>query len=274
MPIRQGKCGCDEFLRDACRQRCDINNDIVLLNSNKTVVISGLIKNIVGLEQNQVPVAIDYRPANGKLYLLARAGSNAQLYTLESISDTQVRATKSGPLLFIQGTDELVDLLGNANIDFNPVVDRLRIITTAGQNFRVNVDTGSTIVDGTIIYDFTVPLPINTAVSLGGIAYTNSLPEAESTQLQGIDNILKNLVQVNPANDGTVVNLRKINVNFDLVRGFDIRGENNTAYVVLDVNNKNSLYRINLSNGNATKIQDIKCDNINVIDLALRPLLQ
>ena len=41
---------------------------------------------------------------------------------------------------------------GSFGVDFNPVADRLRIVSNTGQDLRANVDTGATTVDGALAY--------------------------------------------------------------------------------------------------------------------------
>lgn len=84
-----------------------------------------------GLAEGERLVGIDYRVARGVLYGLSQRG---RLYTLQP---EQGLATPVGaaPIGW--------PLLGrHVGIDFNPVADRLRVVTEAGQNLRVHPDTG------------------------------------------------------------------------------------------------------------------------------------
>ena len=87
---------------------------------------------IKGLAPGEDIVSIDSRAANGLLYGLTKQNT---LYTLNPYSGV---ATKVGPA----GTPDLA-LVGKAfAIDFNPSVDRLRVVTDAAQNLRINPLTG------------------------------------------------------------------------------------------------------------------------------------
>ena len=84
---------------------------------------------VTGLDQDTSLVGMDYRPANDTLYAVGNAGG---IYTVDAGTATVSLVSRlSQPL---QGTA--------FGVDFNPTVDRLRIISDAGQNLRVNVVDG------------------------------------------------------------------------------------------------------------------------------------
>ncbi len=108
-----------------------------LLFSN--VPITGLIN-----PASETCEAIDYRPANGVLYLLTKDGGNGRVYTLNAISGvaSHVSAVAGATFGAVPGTFE--------GFDFNPVPDRIRVVTdfddtvaVDGNNFRVHPDTGA-----------------------------------------------------------------------------------------------------------------------------------
>lgn len=80
------------------------------------------------------------RPADGQLYALSSLG---RVYTLNG-------ATGAATLKFMLTADAGTTLPFSAlagtgiGIDFNPVTDRLRIVSNTGQSRRINVDTGAT----------------------------------------------------------------------------------------------------------------------------------
>ncbi len=85
---------------------------------------------ISGMMANEVVRSIDFRPSNGKLYAI---GSFGNIYTLN---------LNTGAASFVSQIS--TPLNGSSfGMDFNPVVDRLRVITDADQNLRINVDTGA-----------------------------------------------------------------------------------------------------------------------------------
>lgn len=90
-----------------------------------------------GLAAGDRLVGVDYRVAKGVLYALGRSG---QLYTVDT---AQGRLTPVGP-----ANAAVAALTGDEfGFDFNPTVDRIRVVTTGGQNLRLHPDTGAQ-VDG------------------------------------------------------------------------------------------------------------------------------
>jgi hypothetical protein len=82
---------------------------------------------ITGLQAGEVLLGIDRRPANGLLYGL---GSTSRIYTINTTTGvaTPVGATPFAPAL-----------TGTAfGFDFNPVPDRIRVVSTDTTNFRLN----------------------------------------------------------------------------------------------------------------------------------------
>ena len=71
-------------------------------------------------------------------------------------------------------------------VDFNPVADRLRVITSDGMNLRVNVDDGKATVDGALKFkDGDVNAGKTPNVIAG--AYSNSFKGTKATALYDID---------------------------------------------------------------------------------------
>ena len=84
-----------------------------------------------GLEAGDALVGIDYRVAKGVLYAVGRSG---RLYTVDTASGA-LKSVGAGPAVALQGDAFAVD--------FNPVADRLRVISSTGQNVRLHPDTGA-----------------------------------------------------------------------------------------------------------------------------------
>ncbi|MGJ3244521.1 MAG: DUF4394 domain-containing protein [Elainellaceae cyanobacterium] len=139
-----------------------------------------------------------------------------------------------------------------SGFDFNPVADRLRLVGDNDQNFRINVDTGDVNVDGTLTFangDRNDGINPNITAS----AYTNSFAGTTSTELYNIDTLLNTLVLQNPPNDGTLVTVGELGIDFDTLGGFDIVSSSdgtNSAFAVSDA----TLYSIDLNTGTATNL--------------------
>ena len=90
---------------------------------------------ISGLQAGETLLGIDYRIAKGQLFGL---GSSGRLYRLDV--ETGAATPVGGPIPVVLSGDEI-------GFDFNPTVDRIRVVSNRGQNLRLHPDTGA-VVDG------------------------------------------------------------------------------------------------------------------------------
>jgi hypothetical protein len=163
-----------------------------------------------------------------------------------------------------------VPLTGTAfGVDFNPVPDRLRIVSDTGLNFRVNVDTGAVIEDGPLAYRASEGIDGVPAVSAA--AYTNSLAGAlaTSTALYDIDHARNVLVRQNPPNDGVLETVGPLGVDADEWSGFDVFGPDH-AFALLQVDDLSAFHRVNLATGAAT-LMGVFPGGVRVVDFAIMP---
>lgn len=190
---------------------------------------------ITGLQAGENIHAIDIRPADGKLFAL---GSTSRLYT---INTTTGAATMVGAGAFTPA------LGGSAfGFDFNPFVDRIRVVSNIGQNFRLDPVTGVAV---------TPDANINPGVpAVSAAAYTNNYPGSTTTTLYDIDPSTDKLYRQEPPNNGTLVEVGALGIDVDGNNGFDITGTDNKAYALLTVGSTTRLYSINLATGAATAV--------------------
>ncbi|WP_196516623.1 DUF4394 domain-containing protein [Nostoc sp. WHI] len=109
---------------------------------------------IAGVTLGDTLVGIDLRPATGQLYGLGinDAANTGTLYLIDPQTGTAaIVGAGAGQIAFVDTLNNPVDLPPAANtgfgFDFNPTVDRIRVVTSSGLNFRLNPITGTT-VDG------------------------------------------------------------------------------------------------------------------------------
>lgn len=230
-----------------------------LTNFQQIVTFDSVTKNVTsttslpgfGVSGEQL-AGIDVRPLTGELYGISL---NRQVYAIDPISGA---TTAIG--LPIGGTG------GIRGLDFNPTVDRIRVITSTNENFRlfptIALAGGSNLVAAT-----DTPLAFAGAdtnagdtANIVGFAYTNSFPGSTSTTLYDLDAFNDVLTTQIPPNNGTLNTIGSL--GFDVVSsggftGFDISGQTGLAYLV--GNNlfggggltTNSLYTVNLATGAA-----------------------
>lgn len=171
---------------------------------------------ITGLSQGERIAGIDFRPATGQLFGL---GSTSRLYVINPTTGA-ARAAGEPFSPALSG--------GSFGFDFNPTVDRIRVVSDADQNLRLNPNDGKLAAsDGALKYGTGVDMLANPNVVAAG--YTNSVSGATTTQLFGIDSGLDAVVLQNPPNDGTLTRVNSLGIDAPAIVGFDIAA-NGTAY--------------------------------------------
>ncbi|WP_207420148.1 DUF4394 domain-containing protein [Desertivirga brevis] len=208
----------------------DESNNLMIFNPEKADIIT---KAITGMQAGETIHGIDFRPVNGQLYAL---GSTSRIYTINLSSGAAAQVGMSPLVTLLSGT--------SFGFDFNPVVDRIRVISNTGQNLRLDPNTGLiAAVDGSLN-------PGSPSVSAG--AYTNNFPGTTTTTLFDIDSGNDKLYKQDPPNAGGLVEVGSLGVDAQAANGFDIGGTSGMAYAVLTVGGATRLYTINTTTGMAT----------------------
>ena len=207
---------------------------------------------VTGLNTNETVVAIDTRPLDNKLYGLTNAGASnpARLVTIDAVTGaatlkSTLAADSNDP------TSPYTAISGNPGMDFNPVADRLRIVTSTGQNLSVNADSGAVITEANVTTGSTVTDP----------AYTFNFSGSTGTTLFVIDSASDKLrVQtVNPGqvDDGTLTDVGALGADVAIDGGFEIIGTNIDAFAALKASADpatGAFYRIDLRTGALSKV--------------------
>ena len=152
--------------------------------------------NIAGLMANDLLIGIDRRPSDGLLYGISYNSQafTGRIYTLDPLAG----AANLHSTLFADPSDTTApfpyqSMFGtglNSGVDFNPVVDRLRVVSSSGTNLRINVDTGAVQLDAPATYPVGDPgNPFQTPFGavIGAVAYSNNFAGAATTVLTGVD---------------------------------------------------------------------------------------
>jgi len=208
---------------------------------------------ITGLAAGENILGIDFRPANGALYGL---GSTSRLYTINRTTGVATQLGSTGAFT----------LSGTAfGFDFNPVVDRIRVVGNTGQNLRLNPDGTLTATDTALNYAAGDSNAGTTARAVGA-AYTNNFAGASTTTLYNIDSNLDILVtqgSVNgtpvSANSGQLFTVGALGFNTSDLVGFDVSSDSGIAFASLTApaGNFSQLFTINLNTGSATFVGSI-----------------
>jgi hypothetical protein len=230
---------------------------------------TGAVRPVMGLMGEQL-VGIDVRPATGMLYGLGTMGG---LFTI-SLAQGEARATKVASLVDAMGMP--VALSGSFfGMDFNPVPDRLRVVSDADQNLRINVETGLTIIDGPLNYPMGDP-NAGANPNIVAAAYTNSFAPSPRTPPPGtvlfyLDSTLNTLVTTTNPNGGALTTVAMAGNPTDQT-GFDISGVTGIAYASwAGRDGLDRLFRLNLMTGMPTLVGLIGPGTLGIADIAVAP---
>jgi hypothetical protein len=223
--------------------------------------------NLANVVAGETLVGIDGRPATGQLYGLG-IDATANTGTLYLIDPQNGTVTLAVPGMASDITFAGVDFPDPATtgygFDFNPTVDRIRVTTGTGLNFRVNPITG---LPGAATPDGAINGLPGGSIGVAAAAYTNNYAGTTTTTLYTIDTASDQLFIQNPPNNGTQTNGLPLTLNgapldatgmngFDIPPGASVATLNAPAsgngYAELTVGGTTSLYRINLATGAAT----------------------
>lgn len=200
---------------------------------------------ISGLSAGESVLGIDIRPNDAMVYAL---GSTGRLYTVDVATGVAtLKSTLSADAA--DTTSPFAGLTGTTfSVDFNPLADRLRVVSNTGQSLRINADTGATTTDGTINR-------VSGAASVVAAAYANSFRGTTTTTLFDFDANTDVLARQTPPNDGTLADVGALGI--DVAAGgaaFDIAGGGNAAYAALRSGTSGpfSLYSVSLTTGAVT----------------------
>jgi hypothetical protein len=210
---------------------------------------------ITGLQAGESLLGIDRRPANGVLYGL---GSTSRIYMI----DTATGAATS------VGTGFAPPLSGTAfGFDFNPVPDRIRVVSTNSSDFRLNPNDGTLTGTDTPLTYASGDSGAGLTPRVVGSAYTNSFDGTTVTTLFGIDSNRDVLVRqggidgVPPSPNGGMLFTIGTGLGFDTADlvGFDISGSSGVAFAGLTppAGGASALFTIDLATGTATLVGTI-----------------
>lgn len=224
------------------------------------VTVIGAVK---GLQSGENLMGIDYRVNRGILYGL---GSTGRLYTIDA-KTAEAKAVGAAPLAIpLSG--------GEFGFDFNPAVDRIRIVSNSGQNMRGHPDTGAA-VDGNPNQDGVQPdAPLAFAAGdrnagkparVVGAGYTYNKQNDKVTTNYAIEAGTGSLVMqgskegaapaVSP-NTGQLFTVGSLGVAPFSRASFDIADVNNAAFASINHDGaaRTRFYLVDLGSGKATFI--------------------
>jgi len=229
---------------------------LVVVDSNLPAVAISQSPKITGLAAKDKLTFIDRRPSTGEIYGYSR---QLRLYTINPSTGVATQVGQTTGLSF----DRRAQFAG----DIDPVRDTMRIVSTFGDNFRINLSDASIIDTDPVTAEIQPDVNLEYGVgdpnqgtfpTITGIAYTQAIPGASFTAPFGIDEGLDVLTTISSP-DGelnTTANLFTLgSLGMDVIDllGFDITttadGVTNTGYIVSRRSGGFFLTTVDLNNG-------------------------
>jgi hypothetical protein len=263
-----GALGVTEDIRGIAVRAAQTPSVVGLTDDGRLVTFAPLTPNtltapvaVTGLAAGETLLGIDVRPKDRLLYGVS---STAKIYTI----DPATGAATAKATLAADAADTTMPFTAIAGtsfaVDFNPVADRIRVISNTGQSLRINADTGATTTDGAINAAGLTPL-------VTAAAYTNSFPGTTTTTLLDIETSADTLSLQNPPNDGTLTTVGALGLNVEGDVGFDIAGGSNglaLAALRTSAGGATSIYRINLATGAAVLVNGVAAPALSQVGAA------
>lgn len=270
-----GPIGVNEIIRDiAAVVRVETifalttNNGLLSFSSGNPNT-AGAVTPITGLTAGETLLGIDFRPANGLLYALS---NQSRVYTIN---------TATAAATPVSGAPFAPALAGvNFGFDFNPASDRIRVVSDADQDLRLNPNTGALAATDTNLTFAAGDVNANANPNIVGSAYTNNFAGTTTTTLYGIDSILNILTTqgsvgsapISP-NSGQQFTVGPLGVDPGDELGFDIAPVTGAAFASMTLGGVSTLTTINLTTGAAAMIGPIGGGQI-IRDIAIQPRIE
>lgn len=215
------------------------SNQIGVFNTNN--IGDAIFTTISGDATGESFIGIDLRPSNNTVYGVTRSN---KIYTIDAYN---------GNSTFVAAlANPVVSASKSYGFDFNPVADiggasSLRLISSTGENYAVNVNTGAVTLATSLIPGFT------------GVSYTNSNANnpttiPSSTALYYINSANDTLnVATTGFNNPSISIIGSLGIDILSANGFEIDA-NGIGYAAVNMDNgflKSELIRINTMTGRA-----------------------
>ncbi len=186
---------------------------------------------------------IDFRPLDGRLY--GYLDSTDSFYTVDLTTATLTLASV-GPAAAPSNTFHV-------GLDFNPQIDRLRLITDSSQNIVFNPNSGTAASFTDLAYAVGDQNE-NASPAIIENAYDRNVAGTAATLQYAIDYNLNALVTL-ANNTGVLTTRGSLGIDVNEFTGFDIFTRNgDTAYAIFSNTTGSSFYTINLATGAATAV--------------------
>lgn len=242
--------------------------ELLTLNAGQPTKVLKRVQ-LSGLAAGDTLVGIDYRIAKGVLFALAKSG---RLYTVDTATGV-LKPVGAAPAVALQG-----DAIG---MDFNPVADRVRVMSTSGQNVRLHPDTGALAATDPAPFYAAGDRRAGVKPEVAAAAYTYNKKDDKLTTNFAIDRNGGFLVTMGSAegvqpivsfNTGQLYTVGALGVTEMSDASMDIADVSGAAFAAVRLKSHATtrLYSVDLQTGKGTFIGTIG-DGARVLGLAVEP---
>jgi len=256
-----------------------VTNELLRFNAGQPQRVRDR-KPLAGLRSGERILGIDFRVARGELYALGAVGSSGQLYKID-VAAAKAVPVGSGVALPAGATEW--------GFDFNPTVDRIRVVNDRGANLRLHPDTGAQVdgnpdqpglqPDGDLAWDKADPRA-GQALAIVAAGYTYNKTNDKITTNYALDGAAGWLLHqgtkegVQPVvspNSGRLYSVGALGTGPFRYATLDISDVNNAAYAGLrnDGEKATRWYRVDLATGKATLVGTVAGDAL--VGAAIEP---
>ncbi len=195
---------------------------------------------IVGtnVEVGERIMSIDFRPATGQLYGVSNKN---RLFTINP-NTAEAHSLTINP--FSPGSTGSI-----VGIDFNPAFDRLRLISTDGEDLWLNPETGLITAKNNISSNLM-------GIMISELAYTNNRAGVLTTVSYSIDPATDRLYTQTQQGKSKLIDVGALGLDIAGAAGFDITFDG-TGLVAVTFNGASELQQVNLATGRLRKLGNL-----------------
>ena len=224
-------------------------------------------KAVQGVPAGERFVGIDYRVAKGVLYGVTSGG---RLMTLDTASGKATAVGNAAPTTLAGA---------KFGVDFNPVADRVRVVSDSGMNLRLHPDTGAVAATDPALQYAAGDARAGQPAAVTAAGYTYNKTNDKLTTNYAIDIKAGSLVTqgskegTDPAvspNTGQLRTVGSLGVSAIEDASLDLSDLNNTAFAALKTAGTTRLYLVDLASGKATLVGTVAAGG-GLLGMAIEP---
>ncbi|HEY0427638.1 MAG TPA: DUF4394 domain-containing protein [Pyrinomonadaceae bacterium] len=219
--------------------------------------------------------ALDFRPATGELY-----GLRINIIFPSDATQQIIKINpQTGGVTTVGNTFSIANSGWWFGFNFSPLVDRIREVSGAKVNVRLNPTTGGIAVSDNDLAYAAGDSHVGQNPGVEHVAYANDVVGTATTTAYGIDVFYNTLVTLGSpngtptnANSGQLYTVGPLGITANSIGGIDIQPGSNTAYALFPGGGNTKFYTINLSTGAATLVGNVGTGSDSIHGPAISPV--